>query len=72
MSNSLLNIDDALPADPKERMAQLSGLARLAEASERFEDMCKFMKVRFLSTIFSPASQRVTELPLNATTDLLV
>lgn len=43
---SSLFLEDALSGNPTQRKEQLANLARHAEAAERYEDMCKFMKVR--------------------------
>ena len=38
-------VEESLSKDYAQRRLQLIDLARLAESSERFEDMCKIVKV---------------------------
>jgi len=40
------SIEDVLSPDPVVARRELNDLARHAEAAERYEDMCKFMRVR--------------------------
>lgn len=41
-------LNEILPTHPEDRKAALTFLARLAENTERYVDMCFYMSVRFL------------------------